>query len=127
MKNSSIRCKIEPTDIDNYGHLNNAAFPKYFDRGRYDLAVQNGLDRDTLVPKGLAFLVRKASYDYIAPVLENQEVEIISNLISIEGTRAIVEQEMLRDKGVVSKCRAEYFFQNLTTGKPIRPPSSILP
>lgn len=46
MRQNSIKCAIDAFDIDKYEHLNNAAFPKYFERGRKDLAVRNGQDAE---------------------------------------------------------------------------------
>ncbi len=127
-KDSSIICNIDMSDIDHYNHhrhLNNAAYPRYFEKGRDDLATINGLDKETLLPGDIAFLVKNAYYDYITPVLENQEVEIRSRVVSVKRARVFLEQEMIYDGKAVSKCAAEYFFMDLKRERPIRPPSSV--
>ena len=83
------------------------------------------LDAATLVPKGLGFLVRHSEYDYINQVTQ-REVEIKTKMIGREGPRYIVEQEMTAEGKLMATSRAEYFFFNLKTQKPIRPPFKIL-
>jgi len=125
IKVSEIKCKINSSDIDDHGHLNNAAYPLYFEKGRENLAAINGVNRDALNPKGLAFLVKRASYEYNAPVFRDQEVDVKSRVVSFKRARVFVEQDMLYDGKVVSNCAVEYFFMDLGIGKPIRRPSSV--
>ncbi len=120
---SSITSRINSCDVDLYGHLNNAAFPLYFERGREDLAVKNKLDAKILLSQNLAFLVKRASYEYLSPVLADQNVEITSRVASLGGARIIVEQEMFSGKQIIAKAHVEYFFLDLVKNKPIRPPS----
>ncbi len=118
---SRIRLEVADEDTDNYGHLNNAAFPIYFERGRDDLNLKHKLHAKNLFPEGLGFLVKRASYEYNKLVTPDSEVEIRSRFMGNIGARVIVEQEMWQDGKVVARCNAEYFFTDIVKGKPIRP------
>ena len=122
----SIRCAVDASDIDKYDHLNNAAFPRYFERGRDDLAVKTGLDADTLKQQGQAFLVKRASYEYVMPVTLNQQVEIKSQIASTDGARVVIQQEMFSDGQMAAKCNIEYFFLDIKRNKPTKPPTFLL-
>jgi len=121
------RHTLDPQDFrDGYSHLNNGRAPRYFDDARMEFLKILGLDASTLVPKGLGFLVLESKYTYPNQVTQ-REVEIKTRMTGREGARFIVEQEMTAEEKIMETSRTEYFFFNLKTQLPIRPPKDLAP
>ncbi len=125
MRQTSIKYTVSPSDIDKYNHLNNAAFPRYFEKARDYLALRRGLDADSLKPRELAFLVKRASYEYLRQVNAGEEIEIMSEVVSAEGARVIIEQKMFVNGLAAAKCNIEYFFLDIARQRPTRIPFDI--
>lgn len=125
LDNFSDRLVIGTDGIDDYGHLNNAAYPGYFEGERKRFAVCQGLDRFSLARRGLAFLVKEAKYQYHAPVFCDQEVEIETTFAGIKRARVFVQQKMYHKREIVASCNVEYFFLDLQSKKPIKIPEDI--
>lgn len=119
-------CEISGQNVVGDGYLSNAVFPGCFEKGRLDLAIRNGLDAEALDSKGLAFLVRKAVYDYHAPVLKGEKIKVKSIVDSVRKARVIVNQKMIVKDRLVSSCEVDYFFENAQSGKPVRVPDGFL-
>lgn len=123
---STLRLLIEQADIDNYGHLNNARYALYFEEGRLNLVEKASLAESSLREDGIGFQVRRASYEYIRSVDAGQEVEITSWLDQRRKSTVLIRQSMTLDGKTVATAVAEYFFRNLNSGRPVRPPKVIL-
>ena len=127
MKEIVTNHTLAPEDfLDGYSHLNNGRAPRYFDDARMEFIKTIGLDAPTLVPKGLGFLVFRSEYEYPNQVTQ-REVEIRTRMTGRESARFIVEQEMIAEGKLMETSRTEYFFFNLKTQLPIRPPKDLAP
>ena len=103
---SIIKCKIDPSHIDEYDHLNNARYPLYFEKGRIALQEKIGFPDSVLKNRGIGLIIYTATYEYKKRVLDNQEVEIHSQFLPYEsGARFFIEHEMYVDEELVAKAK----------------------
>ena len=117
-----VKCIIHPNHIDDYGHLNNAFYSCYFEKGRIALQKKFGLEDSVLAEKGIGFLVSSATYKYKKQVPANAKVEIHSRFVPYDkGVRIYIDHAMCLNGDIVASARTEHVFVNLKNNKPIKP------
>tara|TARA_Y100000310_G_C20555132_1_gene750106 strand:+ start:380 stop:769 length:390 start_codon:yes stop_codon:yes gene_type:complete len=73
-----INLVVDPEHIDDYGHLNNSWYPKYFEQGRLALEKAFGIDPASYMVKGLKFVVTNATYHYRGQLSAGKNIAIVS-------------------------------------------------
>ncbi len=122
-----VKCIINPSHVDDYGHLNNAHYSYYFEKGRIALQEKFGLKDSVLAEKGIGFLVFTATYKYKKQVFANAEVEIHSQFVPYDkGARVYIDHTMYLNRDIVASARTEHVFVNLKSNKPIRPLDELI-
>jgi len=126
---SIVACTVSPEDTDGYGHLNNARYSEYFEKGRVDLLESFGLGVDELKKEGVGFWVRSAHIRYISQVSGNSKVVIHSRFMDYsKGAVIRMEQEMVCRGELMASSVTEHFFVKLNgkNPKPIKPLERII-
>ncbi len=127
IKEVITRVSIDRKDFDENGHLNNEAYPRYFEEGRLALVKEFRIDTDPLKAINVSFLVRRAAYDYIKSIESEGEVEIHSRFLEYGGRARIqMHQEIFFNGQLTTAADLDYFFFDLVRKKPIRPPGDII-
>jgi acyl-CoA thioester hydrolase len=117
--------QVEPEEIDEYAHVNNAVYLQWLDRIAWTHAAQLGtpLARCLAMRRGMA--VRHTRIDYLEAALLGDTLLLATWLVACDGRlRCTRRFEILRlgDCKRVADAEIEYFCLNLDTGKPCRFP-----
>ena len=124
---SRITCELSSEDMDENGHLNNARYPIYFEKGRMDLLGEVS-SIESLRERNLGFVSRKHSYNHLIPVPSSAiKVDIVSRFgSSSRPVRIPIEQEMFLGNSLVATSGSVYCFVDLESGMPVPPPEDLI-
>lgn len=115
---SKVKITARPEDIDEYGHLNNAKFPKYFEEGRLALQRNAGLTAQSLIEKKVGLFVYRVTYTYKKQVFEGEELCIDSRFIPFEeGITIDSFHRMFSNRKLVATANITHAFNDLNTGR----------
>lgn len=92
---------VFPDDCDAYGHVNNAAFVRMFERARWE-ALRAGPGVDVFQRHGVAPVVRRATVEFHAPAHPGQVLRFDVTLVHLGRTSFSLHQTARRaDDGVL--------------------------
>ncbi len=86
--------KIRGYHADFYGHVNNARFLEFFEEGRW-AKLENVLDLQQLVKKGLIFLVVNINVNYRRAVAVGETVLVGTAIDKINNKSVALRQEIV--------------------------------
>ena len=95
-KLQSIDVTIYPDDCDAYGHLNQAAFLRVFERARWDAFGAAGGGLPSFKRAGAWPVVRKVTVDYRLPAFPGDVLEISTDPVKLGNTSLEVHQRAQR-------------------------------
>jgi|TARA_B100001964_G_C13729295_1_gene378095 YbgC/YbaW family acyl-CoA thioester hydrolase len=122
-----VKCIVDPSHIDVYGHVNNSHFPGYFEKGRIALQKLAGIEDSNLINQGYGFFVVESSYTYRKPLGENQEFEIKSRFMEKENSRFIkMNHVILSEDDEIADAITRHMCIDLKSGYGIRTPQELL-
>jgi acyl-CoA thioester hydrolase len=76
--------RIDWSELDLFGHVNNVAFFKYMQAGRVQLCDAVGLS--SIKPDGIGFIVASSHCDFKLPMHYPDTVKVISRILKINNT-----------------------------------------
>jgi acyl-CoA thioester hydrolase len=113
-------------DIDELGHVSNVVYLRWV----LDVAVAHsrsvGWDYAQYRALGSAFVVRRHEIDYVASVLEGQQVVAETWVDSWKQASVVRRTDLRRGETVVARASSLWAFVSLTTGRPQRIPDALL-
>lgn len=100
---------INPNHLDEYGHLNNARYPLYFEEGRLELQRIAGMDAKSLIDMRVGLFVHRSVYTYKKPVCGNEPVTVQSRFVSYEGGLTLRTFHMMKsEKGLLATANMDH-------------------
>ncbi|MDT8447987.1 MAG: thioesterase family protein [bacterium] len=116
--------EIRFSDLDAYGHVNNATYFTYLESARVKVFSERFID---FMNEGLFFVVARAECDYKKPIkLEDREVTINFHLSGQGRTSFEVDYEIFGPKGqLFAKAKTVMVALDAKTGSPMAIPQSI--
>lgn len=121
----SVEITIFPDDCDSYGHVNNAAFLRMFERARWD-ALRAGPGIDVFHRHGVAPVVRKATVEYYAPGYPGEVLRFDLNLVHLGRTSFSMHQTARRASDGTLLAEADFVFVCVdTSDRPVDVPNEI--
>jgi len=111
-----------PGDIDELDHVSNLVYLRWVQEVAMAHSVHVGWDHPQYRALGAVFVVRRHEIDYVVPVLEGEEVELVTwvawwKAVSTER-RTIIRR--VRDGQVVARAATLWAFIDFATGRPRR-------
>ena len=113
MNDSCIEVNILPEHSDTYGHLNNAFYSYYFEKGRVALQMANGIGDDELKERGMGLWVQDTYVNRSKQLHRDQEVKVVSSFIGHSGIMLYMKHELVVEGKRMSHCISEHFFVKL--------------
>lgn len=119
-----MRVFLEDTDAG--GIVYHANHIRFFDRSRTEWLHYAGLDK--LIDADFIFIVRKATVNYLCPMVYNDVVRVTSALASHRGTQFVVDHEIIRirDGVTIATGQIEIACLNKHTLRPVRVPKELI-
>jgi len=97
---------IKQSDLDSFGHVNNAVYLTLFENARWELLIKNGYGLKKIHETGLGPTILEIHLKFLKELRLHDEIEIETQLISYEGKIGKLSQKMLRAKELC--CDAEF-------------------
>lgn len=118
-----VRVYYEDTDAGGIVYYPN--YLKFAERGRTEylrsLGFENSQIRDE---SGIIIVVKKVEAEYLSPARLDDRLTVATRLISMKNTSFVMEQNILRDAGVIFTISVVLVCVN-SEGKPSRIPESV--
>ena len=92
--------QIKESDLDVFGHVNNATYLVLFEKARWDLVTKNGYGLEKIKETGLGPTILEINLVFSRELRLNDNIVIETTLLSYEKKIGRLSQKMLRN-GVV--------------------------
>lgn len=98
---------IQETDLDVFGHVNNAAYLRLFENARWQFITEKGVGLKQIQTSGIGPVLLEVNIKYLKELKARDRVKIVSEFYPFEGKIAKIKQSMMNEKGQ-SCCVAEF-------------------
>ena len=98
---------VSETDLDVFGHANNAQYLRFFEMARWDFLVQHGLGFSELMASGVGPVILEVHLQFLKEVRARDHLLIESEYGAFNGKICKIKQTMLNQSQVVC-ARAEF-------------------
>ena len=125
-KTFSHNVKIYYEDTDSGGVVYYANYLKYFERARTEALSKIGLSNTQIKNKfGALIIVKSCNIKYKKSAHLEDELNIVSHIISLKKTSLIMKQLIMHDKELITEAEIHLVFVN-SEGKPEKIPDKII-
>ena len=125
MQSSEVEHIVYPDDCDAFGHLNQAAFLRVFERARWDMLAR-GPGMDVFEKTGTWPAVRKTVIDYLAPAFPGDCLRVQHTLVHLGHTSFTMRQTARRAPDDTLIATAEFVFVCIDRqGRPVPVPGEV--
>jgi YbgC/YbaW family acyl-CoA thioester hydrolase len=120
--------RVRSTQVDQLGHLNNAAFLEIFEWARWEWAEDGGGGfSDMMSSQGLGPVVVRAEVDFRREVRFHDRVRIQTRLESCDTRKGIIQQHMVREDGqVAAEARFTFVIIDLAARRVVEMPREVV-
>ena len=117
---------VKESDLDTFGHMNNAKYLSIFEEARWDWITQNGFGINRMQQLGIGPTILEINVRFLKEIHLRQEIEIESKIISYIGKIGKLQQKMFINTEL--HCIAEFTIGlfDLKTRKLIHPTAEWL-
>jgi acyl-CoA thioester hydrolase len=119
--------KVGPEAIDELNHVNNMVYLEWF----LDIATAHGSstgwDLPRMLEMGEGWVVRKHEIEYLAQVLEGEELVLRTWIESVDRVSSVRRYELVRkaDGRAAARGSTVWVWINYKTGRPCRIPAAL--
>lgn len=119
---------IEPSDIDEQGHVNNAVYVRWMDRAAVAHSAALGYDWARYQQMQTAFVVRRHEVDYITPARLGDEVVVATWPTVMRRFTAHRRHQIVRrdDDQTLVRALTHWVYLDTATGRPTRMPAELI-
>ena len=120
--------KVGPEAIDELNHVNNMVYLEWF----LDIATAHGSstgwDLPRMLEMGEGWVVRKHEIEYLAQVLEGEELVLRTWIESVDRVSSVRRYELVRkaDGRAAARGSTVWVWINYKTGRPCRIPAALV-
>ncbi|GII24563.1 acyl-CoA thioesterase [Planosporangium mesophilum] len=119
MARFTYHCALRWSDMDAFGHVNNARFLTLYEEARVELMFK-GAREAGLTSLEAGVVISRHEVDYLRPVDYGRPVRIDMWLEEIRPSRFVVAYELFDDDVVASRARSVCVPFDLSAGRPRR-------
>ena len=125
-KNFHHQVKVYYEDTDAGGVVYYANYLKYIERARTEALSKIGLSNTQIKNKfGALIIVKSCNIEYKKSAHLEDELNIVSHIISLKKTSLIMKQLIMHDKELITEAEIHLVFVN-SEGKPEKIPDEII-
>ena len=122
---SKIRVRYGETDQMGYCYYGNYA--QYFEVGRVEALRDFGFSYKEMELQGIMLPVSEFNVNYLYPAFYDDELSIVTKIVSLVGARIYFEYEVLNPVGkCISKATTTLVFVSKINMRPIQPPAYFI-
>jgi len=125
----TLRKTAGPSDIDAFNHVNNARYIDWANEAAWAHSNALGLSMGDYKRIGIGCVVWRHEFDYVAPVVEGDEIDIATWIAENDNRLRLVrayEMRNVKTGAVVFRGRTKFVSIDMATGKPARMPKEFI-
>lgn len=125
----TLRLSVAPAEIDEYAHVNNAAYVRWLDRCAWAHSTALGISIEDCkrIDRGMA--VMRSQLEYLAPAFEGDSITVATWITyTDEKLRVNRKFQVMGERTATTLMRAtvEYVCLKLSSGRPVRMPADFI-
>lgn len=123
---SRIELCVQESEIDELGHVNNARFLEYFERGRMDWYNRCDPALNNPSDKRLGTVVVNIDINYRRECFSGEQLSVVTRALTRGGTSYVLQQEIYASDGeCVCDAKVTSVVMNMSTRKVVSLPESL--
>ena len=125
----TLQLTVDSSEIDEYRHVNNAAYVRWLDRCAWAHSTALGLSIDDCLRLDRGMAVRRSELDYLAPAFLNDPVVVATWITHNDEKLRVTRRFHIvaeRTRKTLVRATVEYVCLVLSTGRPARLPPEFL-
>jgi acyl-CoA thioester hydrolase len=121
-----IELRVQPADIDAYGHVNNSVYLTWLDRAAWSHSAALGvpLSQCTAMRRGMA--AQRIEIEYLRAALAGEEVAVATWIVSADARLRVTRRFQVwrcHDARTLARASVDYVCINLDSGRAARMPA----
>lgn len=120
-----VMVDVADTDIDAYGHVNNAVYLRWLDHAAWSHSAHLGVPVATCTRMRRGMAALRIEVDFLRAVLPGERVEVATWIVESDRKLRVTRRFQLRhaaDGGTLARATTQYVCLNLDSGKATRMP-----
>ena len=122
---SRLKIRVRHSELDAFGHVNNAVYFSYFEEARWKLLEETGWTLARLFEEGLGIVLKDCSVKFLRPLPAGDEIEIVTSTQKVRASSVVWRQEIIRAGERVAEAEFSGVFVSAGTFRPVRIPEEI--
>ena len=119
------RFTVTESDLDGFGHVNNAVYLQWLDATVWAHTRHVGLDEKTCVELNRGMAVARHEIDYLASAYLHDDIVVFNWLTGNDGrlrASRVFQMVRIQDQKTLLRAKTDYICTNLSNGRPARMP-----
>jgi len=124
-----VELDVEPANIDEYGHVNNAVYLQWFDRAAWSHSASLGLSLAECVTMRRGMAAHHTEIDYERAAVLGDRVRVATWIVGTDQRLRVVRRFQVRratDGLTLTRARTDYVCLNLDSGRAARMPPAFI-
>ncbi len=99
MKIHEYEVLIKESNLDTFGHVNNAVYLELFEEARWDLITKNGYGLKEVIERKVGPIVLEINIRFMKEIGLREKIKIMTTLLDHTGKIGTIQQKMVNEKG----------------------------
>jgi YbgC/YbaW family acyl-CoA thioester hydrolase len=119
--------KVRSTQVDTFGHLNNAAYLEIYEWARWEWSENGGFDPHIMIEeRGIGPAIVHIDLSFSKEIRIHEEITVRTWFSALKDPKGVIAQEMIdKDGTIASKVLITFVMFNLKTRKITRQPDEM--
>jgi len=117
--------RVYHEDADGSGVVYHANYLKFLERARTEWLRSLGFEQTDLAARGVLFVVRSLSIEYLKPASFNDELVVAVELAQLGGGQIVLAQSVMRGGEELARASVRIACVNTASFRPVRIPDAI--
>jgi len=120
-----IELSVEPADIDEYEHVNNSVYLKWFDRVAWSHSAKLGMSMEECIRMRRGMAALRTEIDYVLAAVRGDAVRVATWIVATDHRLRVERRFQVQrasDSATLARARTEYVCINLDSGRAVRMP-----
>lgn len=97
-----FKLRVSETDLDVFGHVNNAHYLRFFEMARWSFLNKKGLSLSELLRTKIGPVILEVELKFLRELKQGEEVRIESHYEPFQGKICRIVQKILKEDGALS-------------------------
>lgn len=120
------RFRVEPADIDAFGHANNVVWVRWLNQAAIAHASQVGWGVEPCRAEGVVWVVRRHDIEYLLPAFEGEELTALTWPETLRAASSQRRTLFRRGDQLLATAETTWVLLEASSGKPRRVPPAML-